>query len=525
MKRSLIVGIDGLDYEFAYSHLDSLPTIQSLVGTGVSGRLRSTVPPLTAPAWTTASTGMSPGKTGITNFVNNKAGASETQVVDSSDVSSLRIWDGVEAMGGESVVIGVPITYPVTPIQGAMVAGLRTPTLDESAVHPPELAAEIPSDFESFISYSDHDSQESEELLGRLYASTDAKFDFLERVLSGDVDNVPDEPELIYFVLSESDWIQHYYLKHPDHPRYAEGEQIVLEYFQHVDTRLSELLELTEFWTVGVLSDHGFGKRISKHVYVNELLRRQGFLTLSDDHTSVGSLIGQHIRSVAKLPGFRQIKDSLPESAKKKAVEMTKLSDEEIDWDKTIAVFRMIGNNIGGVDVYPEASEADREEIIDQIVEHLKALTSSADEDSPIEIIYRGNQLYSGPAASETPDIVFLFSESYSGVEQVGTSSLVKRIPEGGRPSVCHRMDGIFVLSGEDVRQDLKVDAEIADFSPTIYHAMDLPIPKTVDGGVLDVFDNDREPTYHNYENVSTDGVDAAGSEEIRYRLEGLGYL
>lgn len=58
----LLIGLDGAGSDFIKRHLDALPNLARLVQAGTWGRLRSTIPPVTSPAWATAMSGMNRGK-------------------------------------------------------------------------------------------------------------------------------------------------------------------------------------------------------------------------------------------------------------------------------------------------------------------------------------------------------------------------------------------------------------------------------------------------------------------------------
>ena len=65
--KVLVIGLDGatLDLIGPWADDGKLPHISRLMREGVSGELRSTVPPVTGPAWTSFMTGKGPGKHGI----------------------------------------------------------------------------------------------------------------------------------------------------------------------------------------------------------------------------------------------------------------------------------------------------------------------------------------------------------------------------------------------------------------------------------------------------------------------------
>ena len=66
-RQVIVIGLDGatLDLIRPRAQEAKLPNLARLVHEGVSGELRSAIPPCTAPAWTVFMTGKSAGKLGI----------------------------------------------------------------------------------------------------------------------------------------------------------------------------------------------------------------------------------------------------------------------------------------------------------------------------------------------------------------------------------------------------------------------------------------------------------------------------
>ncbi len=70
--KVLVICLDGATLDLLRPWIDEgrLPVLGSFVAEGVSGELRSVVPPITAPAWASFMTGKNPGKHGVYYFVN-----------------------------------------------------------------------------------------------------------------------------------------------------------------------------------------------------------------------------------------------------------------------------------------------------------------------------------------------------------------------------------------------------------------------------------------------------------------------
>ena len=71
-KRVLVIGLDGATWDVLEPWIrdGTLPNLARIRGSGSWGPLISSVPPITAAAWSTFMTGKRPGKHGVYHFVN-----------------------------------------------------------------------------------------------------------------------------------------------------------------------------------------------------------------------------------------------------------------------------------------------------------------------------------------------------------------------------------------------------------------------------------------------------------------------
>src|SRR5579862_9510364 len=118
-----------------------LPRLAAIADQGCFSRLKSGVPPQTAPAWTSITTGVNPGKHGIYYFYN--FATSPITIVNATNSSTPRIWDYLGALNERSVVVNVPVTYPVQEMSGSMVAGIPPWFIDEKSVYPDALLGRL----------------------------------------------------------------------------------------------------------------------------------------------------------------------------------------------------------------------------------------------------------------------------------------------------------------------------------------------------------------------------------------------
>ncbi len=69
-NRVLIIGLDGATFDVIHPLINEgrLPNIARLMKNGTWGNLKSTIPPISLPAWPSFMTGMNPGKHSIFSF-------------------------------------------------------------------------------------------------------------------------------------------------------------------------------------------------------------------------------------------------------------------------------------------------------------------------------------------------------------------------------------------------------------------------------------------------------------------------
>src|SRR5271169_953715 len=100
----------------------SLVNIRKLMANGIWGRLESVIPPITVPAWMCMVTSQDPGSLGVYGFRNRTDHSyGGLSVTNSSSINAAAIWDVLGMRGLNSVVIGVPPSYPPKPLQGVRV--------------------------------------------------------------------------------------------------------------------------------------------------------------------------------------------------------------------------------------------------------------------------------------------------------------------------------------------------------------------------------------------------------------------
>ena len=138
MRRVCVLGIDCMSPNIVFGPMrEELPTLKSLLAASHHGILKSSFPPTTIPAWMSMFTGKTPGELGVYGFKHRRGHAMThpIELVSRLDYQAKPIWEWASRQGLESVVVGVPSTWPIASLRGAMLSDFTTPP-HQRAVYP-----------------------------------------------------------------------------------------------------------------------------------------------------------------------------------------------------------------------------------------------------------------------------------------------------------------------------------------------------------------------------------------------------
>jgi predicted AlkP superfamily phosphohydrolase/phosphomutase len=521
-KKILLIGLDGADPYFIEEHRSELPFLSRFIEDGVFGRLSSTIPPVTGPAWCAAMTGMNPGKTGIIGF-EDKLKPGKSSLVNSATVAVPRIWDILSYHRKEVGVMAVPLTYPPSRVNGFMISGFLTPSKEGNYTYPVELKQSLPPGYRPALDFKKYEAP-TNYFLKELYSFTSCQFQALSSFLR-------EKPwDFFTYVLSGTDWVQHFFSN-----RGEEGKSQILRYFKYVDEYLGTLNNiLPPSTTIFIISDHGFGKQTTKYLYLNSWLEARGlFISKNRVGCRLRNLIGSNLCLLGKLPAARLLKRHTSPRLKEKLLVTTRLKSDQVDWSGTRAVFLSGGYNTGYIKLNHRITEPEeRHKLSEGIIKGLRELDRGAGEEKLFRAIFCREDLFRGDYTDKIPEIIISFADSYSG-QEVLSDRIIKTIPPAGLPGLAHRIEGIFMAKGPEIKTGFKRNARIYDIAPTIYHLLKIPLPAEIDGRILtDIFQpgsdpSEREVVFRKYCLKTSPGYQWKGYEEkeVRSRLRALGYL
>lgn len=516
MKRYkiVIIGWDGATWDLIrpWAEAGDLPTVARIMAEGAAGEMRSTIPPTTAQAWASMTTGTNPGKHGLMDWVTRRPGGYESMPVTANLCTQKTIWELLSEAGRRVFTFNVPMTYPTRPLNGLVVAGLGVPTVESKFTYPPELYQEIVSTVGEYVLYPNPGQPDSdsrvEAFLERLYRVTDIHFQTLDYL------RAKEDWDSWMAVVSGTDAIQHVLWRFldPNHNRYDSekskrfgGEAI--RFFQYVDKALGQLLDGLEQDTVLFLtSDHGFGP-LNKWFHVNTWLLQQGFIVLKPGiwprlkrRMFQLGFTPMNVYSVLRTLGLGQLKQEVVagrgQGRLRALLPLVFLSFDDVDWNRTRAYamgqtgpiyFNLKGREPQGI-VEPGAeAEALRREIVDR----LRQVRDPGSGEAVVGEIYRPEELYAGPHLNKAADIIFTprFEARHGqipgfGEVDFGTNRTIAPMQRG--ISGVHRLNGLFMAFGEPIRPGIWLEgAQIVDVAPTALHLAGLSVPEDMDGRVL----------------------------------------
>jgi len=477
-KPLLVIGWDGATPELIEAWMEdgSLPNLAALRARGSYAPLRSVLPPLSPAAWTTAITGLNPGRHGIWDFGHLAPGTYRVDSTDARHRQGASVWEMAEAAGLSSAVLNVPMSHPTSELpRGAFVPGMGASKL-KGATWPPELAERLAGEVPDYlIDCNMYEHAAPADFLTQLMDMTRARGEAAEFLLR------EGRPDLLFAVFTATDRVQHAFWRQSSLP-WTDGARLawrfssaIKDVYMLLDDILGRLIDLAgPKATVMVVSDHGFGE-LEGDLYLNGVLEQMGLLSVRR------SRVSPRIR--AAVP--RVLERLLPTQS------MAPADFGDIIWEQTRAFSRgLLGNvwlnlrgrqPLGQVEPGPEA-----EDLMRQISERLLALREPDGEGKQlISAVFRGADLYWGSLAGQAPDLVVVPRDyrwmTRSGRE-IGPPGVITSEP-AVRHTGNHRMDGILVAGGPGIqRGGAPTLLRILDLCPTALALLGIEVPRSLDG-------------------------------------------
>ena len=456
-KKLVIIGLDCATPQTLFEDfLNDCPNIKKLVQYGIYGKLRSSNPPITIPAWMVMATGKKPGTLGLYGFRHRKKNSyDDFWIASSYSIKEKKVWDILGEHGLKSCILGIPPTYPVQKINGCLVSGFITPSTSSEYTFPPTLKEEIKKFVGDYILDVNFRMDAKEDLLKEIYAMTDIQFRTIKYLMK------TKEWDYFNFVIIGLDRFHHAFWKFYDksHQLYVLGNKFEFEmrnYYRYLDEKVGEILEtIDENTLVIVVSDHG-AKAMKGLICVNMALENLGLLNFK------------------KKPEFG-----------------TRINDAEVDWSKTYAwgwggYYARIFLNVEGREPGGIIKKKDYDEIRDQVANKIKTITDN--KGNPMNTkVYKPEELYP-IIRGDVPDLLVYFDDlNWRSAGTVGYESMYLMENDIGPDDAVHDYHGIFIIYDPKKKIGKNLGTRsILDIAPTSLKLLGIKIPNDMEGNIIE---------------------------------------
>jgi predicted AlkP superfamily phosphohydrolase/phosphomutase len=458
MSKLLILGLDCATPQLVFdAWKDDLPNLKSLMDKGCYAKLRSTIPPITVPAWTSMMTSKDAGQLGFYGFRNRKSyDYEDLYFANANYVKEKTVWNYLSRNRMSSMIFGVPQTFPPKPLNGMMVASFLTPSKDVDFTYPADLKEELDraAGGNYIIDVEDFRTDEKDELLKQIYEMTEARFKAIRHFVG--------KGEFDFGIAVEMgiDRIHHGFWRYFDktHRLYEPGnkyENAIYDYYRVIDEEVGKTLDACpEDTSVMVVSDHG-AKTMIGAICVNEWLQREGYLTLKEQPT-----------------------------------ERKRLKPDMIDWDKTRVwgeggYYSRIFFNVKGREPNGLIPQEEYEDFRNEIKSKLEAIEDEGGKNIGT-VVFKPEETYK-ETKNIPPDLVVYFGNlDWRSAGSVGVGAVHLYENDTGPDDANHAEDGIFIWDRPWSEMSEKKDTfSIYDIAPTILKFFGVDVPDDMIGKPL----------------------------------------
>lgn len=460
-QKVIIIGLDCATPQLLFdAYRNDLPNIARMMEQGTWGKMESTVPPITVPAWMSMMTSQDPGQLGVYGFRSRRAGSAygDMDIANGRLFTQKKLWDYLGDAGKKVGMLGVPATYPPVPVNGMMVTCFLTPDTSVEFTYPSALKKEIlahaaPNDY--MFDFANRTQEPPDAVLQKIYTMTNQR----QKIMRDWVTNT--EWDFLMMVEMGVDRIHHYLWQYidPKHKDYVPGnpyEQKIKEYYQHIDRFIGELQTLAPKDTIFyVVSDHG-AKRMEGMFVINEWLMQHGYLTLKSKPTKP--------MSIEKC---------------------------DVDWNKTKAwawggFYSRLFINVAGRE--PQGCVPPSE--VDALLEEIrgKLLAEKGPNGETLQHkIFRGEELYTNPKG-DVPDLLIFWGDLFWKVAgTIGYNRLYIDQDDRGLDYGVHDWHGVFVkYNPATVGRGEQQGIRIYDVMPSVLKDFGVSIPESAIGTVIE---------------------------------------
>ncbi|MHA2051929.1 MAG: alkaline phosphatase family protein [Promethearchaeota archaeon] len=457
-KKVVVIGLDCATPKTLFEDFrEDLPNIKKLMESGVYGKLRSSDPPITIPAWMVMSTGKKAGTLGLYGFRHRKYNSyDDFWIATSYNIKEPKVWEIIAEKGLKSCIVGVPPTYPVQKMNGCLVSGFITPDNSSEFTYPPDLKDEISKNVGDFYFDVNFRVDKKEILLKEIYNLTMLHFKTVKYLMKNK------KWDYFNFVIIGLDRFHHAFWKYYDkeHPKYEIDNPFkdeMRKFYTYLDTEVGEILDmLDENTIVMIVSDHG-AKAMKGLICVNMALEELNLLKFNT------------------IPQVR-----------------TRISEADIDWSKTYAwgwggYYARIFLNLEGREPKGIIKQEEYETMRDIVSKKLMEIKD--DSGKPLATkVYKPEELYE-IIRGDAPDLMVYFDDlNWRSAGTVGYKSMYLKENDTGPDDAVHDWYGIYIIYDpkKKIGKDLG-ERNILDIAPTTLSFLRVDVCSDMEGKIIEL--------------------------------------
>jgi predicted AlkP superfamily phosphohydrolase/phosphomutase len=434
--RLFILGLDGSPLPLLRRLIKAgdLPNLARIFEGGAAVEMNSSLPDVSAVAWTSVNTGKNPGKHGIYGFVDRKPGTNEMEVMTARHVRAKTVWELASDAGRRAVAINVPLSFPPQHINGVVISDFLAPALNK-AVHPTTLVPTLETmgyriDTDPWVARQSLDA-----FVEDFQITADKRAEAVQYLMQHEA------WELFMVVFMETDRLHHFMWQYMEEDDPTYGPKF-LDAYRQIDRLVGEIVsKLSADDQLIILSDHGF-TTLKKEVFLNVWLENEGYLAFPPDSQKTLVSMDPRSRAFSLDPGRIYV--------------------------------NLEGREPGG-----SVSQGEYEGLVDELATHLADLRDPDSGEAMIKDVYRAGQIYQGPARDRAPDLLVM---PYDGYDIKGTFESPTLTGRGKLVGMHKYDDATLFIRGHRITVD---HASVRDVLPTACQLMRLECPPDVDGKVV----------------------------------------
>jgi len=511
----LVLGLDGAGFDVLDPLLADgrLPHLAAWRRAGVARRLRSTVPPMSFPAWSTFQTGLDPGHHGLFDFTQKLPGAYRIRFTNATDRAGESLFSRVSRAGARVLALGMPASFPPEPVTGLLVAGFDAPvstgTAPRSASDPAlyrSVAARSGPWMQADLDEGAAGEGWHEAAVARLLARVERKKRFalealaqLRRRAGGA------RPDLMCVVFSESDTVAHHFWRDhdPRSPRHDPGagalrRGAVAAVYEALDAACGELrAAFGEDAPCVVVSDHGSGGAARQVVHLGRRLEETGLLRRA---RSLGAGSVDRLARGARDLLLRRLAPRRVEALFRRSRAAAARVESAarfggLDWRRTLAFSEEVNTqpgvwiNLRGREAQGCVEPHDYERVRDEVIGALRDWKLPGG--GPVVArAWRREEIHAGPCVERAPDVVLeladcagyglsLVATPWGRADRAAVRTLADDELAGGRGrgmNGTHRAEGIWIAQGAcPSAADAREPMALRDAASALLAMLDLP--------------------------------------------------